>query len=401
MGLFGGAIVLSAFFKYNVTVKAPVVIRPTGDLRVIQAAISGTVKEMAVQVNQTVQQGDAIAILDDAQLQTEKRQSQIAIEQLQMQLQQVNQQLIAIANQMDAEHSKQESAIAAAQANHEFAQRQYQNQQAITQADVREAEAAVKFAEKELSRFRQLADTGAVAAVQIEEKVASLETAQARLARTKALLNPSAAEVEQSQKAIEQAIANRDATLAQLAQTQQQIQQQQSDLQNQLLNRQQELQQTEIELAQTVIRAPINGIVQTLELRNTQQVVQPGEIIGYLSPTEAPLVIKASVSHADISRVEPKQTVKIRVESCPYPDYGVATGMISAIAPDTQSSHSPESSGTPAVYDVIIQPQQLILQGSQRICTLQAGMEGRADIVTQPETILTFLLRKMRLLTNT
>lgn len=110
-----------------------------------------------------------------------KRQLEIAIDQLQMQLQQVTQQLIAIENQIKAEQIKLDSAIASARANLQLAQRQYQDQQAITQADAREAKAAVKFAQDELNRFRQLDDTGAVADLQIEEKAAALETAQARL----------------------------------------------------------------------------------------------------------------------------------------------------------------------------------------------------------------------------
>jgi len=83
-----------------------------------------------------------------------------------------------------------------------------------------------------------------------------------------------------------------------------------------------------------MIRALIDGIIQSLELRNAQQLVQPSEVIGYLSPLQSPLVMKAAVSHADISRVKIGQAVQIRIESCPYPDYGVAQGKVSAIAPD-------------------------------------------------------------------
>lgn len=46
-----------------------------------------------------------------------------------------------------------------------------------------------------------------------------------------------------------------------------------------------------------MIRAPIDEIVQSLELRNAQQVVQASEVIGYLSPLQSPLVMKAAVSH--------------------------------------------------------------------------------------------------------
>lgn len=403
VGVFGGVTALAALFKYNVTVKAPAVIRPTGELRVIEAATSGTVEEIAIRPNQTLQQGDAIAIVDDSQLQTQKRQLQISIDQLHAQLQQVNQQLASIQSQIDAERAKLNSAIAAAEADLRLAQRQYRDQQAVTQADTKEAESAVRFATEELKRFRQLADTGAVPELQIQEKKAALETAQARLERTQALLDPSNAQVEQSQATLKQAIADRDATLAQLAQTRQQILQQHAELQSQLLDKQQALRQTETDIEQTIIRSPTDGIVQALELRNPKQVVQSGEVVGHISPTNALLVIKASVSHADISRIEVGQNVQIRLESCPYPDYGVASGIVTAIAPDSQQqSSNPDAVALPsnrdsATYNVIVQPQQLILRTPQKTCALQAGMQGRADIITQQETPLSFFLRKMRL----
>ncbi|MGP1385806.1 MAG: HlyD family secretion protein [Thainema sp.] len=401
LGVFGGVLTFAALFKYNVTVKAPAVIRPAGDLRVVQAATAGTVTEIIAQANQTVQQGDAIAVLDDTAQQTQKRQLDITIDQLQTQIQQASQQLTALENQITAEQSRLAGAIAGAEAELKLAQRQYQDQDAIAQANVREAEAAVKFAEEELNRFRQLANTGAVADLQIEEKAAALETAQARLERARAALNPTAAEVEQSQQSVAQAIANRDATLAQLAQTRQQIQQQQADLQDQLLNRQQDLRQLETDLSQVIIRSPIDGIVQTMDLRNSQQVVQVGDIIGYISPTQTELEIKAAVSQAHISQVEIGQTVQMRIDSCSYPDYGVAAGVVSAIAPDAhvQNSDRPDgtSSSTAAVYDVTIQPQQLTLHTTYQTCTLQAGMQGRADIITRQETMLRLIFRKLRL----
>jgi HlyD family secretion protein len=406
LATFGSTVFLSAIFKYNVTVKAPAIIRPTGDLQVMQAAIGGTVKQLSVEVNQRVQQGDIIATLDDSQLQTQKRQIQIAIAQLQTQLKQIDQQLLAIDNQITAQRLRLDSIVAGAKADLQLAQRDYQNQQLVTQADVKEAQAAVDFAQEELNRFRQLTESGAVAELQIKEKEAALNTAQARLERTQALLNPSSATIKQAKEAVQQAMANQNATLAQLSQNQRQIQQQQAELQDKLLSNQQQLQQIETDLEQTIIRAPKDGIVQTLELRNLEQVVQPGDIVGYISPTQTPLVIKALVNHTDISQVETQQKVEIRIESCPYPDYGTVKGKVTEIAPDaklqnpSQNSELQPSTTSSSVYEVIIQPQQLILENVSKTCTLQAGMQGRADIVTQRETILSFFLRKMRLLVN-
>ena len=51
-------------------------------------------------------------------------------------------------------------------------------------------------------------------------------------------------------------------------------------------------------------------------------------------------------------------------------------------------------------YEVTIEPEYLSLGKDNNQCTLQLGMEGRADIITREETVLKFLLRKARLLTD-
>jgi HlyD family secretion protein len=51
-------------------------------------------------------------------------------------------------------------------------------------------------------------------------------------------------------------------------------------------------------------------------------------------------------------------------------------------------------------YTVTIQPERSFLQASKQQCQIQAGMEGRADIISRQETVLQFILRKARLLSD-
>ena len=64
----------------------------------------------------------------------------------------------------------------------------------------------------------------------------------------------------------------------------------------------------------------------------------------------------------------------------------------------SDDSLNPKSIG--ANYDVTIQPESLKLSSSGRECPIQSGMEGRADIISREETVLRFILRKARLLTD-
>ncbi len=169
-----------------------------------------------------------------------------------------------------------------------------------------------------------------------------------------------------------------------------------------------ELQQIKVELQQIMITATADGIISQLNLRNSDQTVQPREEIAQIVPSNTPLEIKAAVAPADMGKIKKDQSVQMRLSACSYTDYGTFKGAVSQISQDTTkvSANDPASnplagaSKSPAFYEVTILPvSQAISQGKNQ-CALQLGMEGRVDIVTEEESVLRFLLRKARLLVD-
>jgi multidrug efflux pump subunit AcrA (membrane-fusion protein) len=65
---FAAAIGLSTILKYKVTVQAPAVVRPVGELRLVQSTLQGSVLSIAVRENQVVKKGDPIATVKDLRL---------------------------------------------------------------------------------------------------------------------------------------------------------------------------------------------------------------------------------------------------------------------------------------------------------------------------------------------
>ena len=415
LAAFGAALVLASILKYKVTVKAPAIVRPTGELRIVQAATEGTIESIKIKANQPVEEGDVIAYIDDSRQQTKKSQLRGNIEQARDQLSQIKAQIWAINSQIKAETEQLNRTLASAEAELRFNQRNYEDKLITTIAEVREAEAALELAKEELARYKQLANTGAIAQLKIKEKEAALKTAIARVKKLKTYLNPSNAQVEMAREKIAQERARGEATLARLSQEREQLIQRRVEIENKLNSDSQELQQIEIDLQNTIIRAPTSGQIQELKLRNVSQVVRPGDAIAQISPSNVPLEIKALVVSGDIAKVEIGQKVQMRVSACPYPDYGTLKGTVSFISPDammpqtnsTSSLNSSLSTGaTPSqksgggTYNVIVRPESFTLRAGKRECKIQSGMEGRVDIISKEETVLTFMLRKTRLLTD-
>jgi multidrug efflux pump subunit AcrA (membrane-fusion protein) len=95
------------------------------------------------------------------------------------------------------------------------------------------------------------------------------------------------------------------------------------EIQNQLNRDRRELQQIQRDLQKSLVKAPVDGIVLNLNLRNLGQFVRSGEEIAQIAPSQTKFVLRAMVSVEDISKVKIGQKTQLRLSACPYPDYGV------------------------------------------------------------------------------
>ncbi len=500
-------VTLTSVLNYNVTVKVPASIRPMGELRVVQAAMTGSVKNINVQENQVVTQGQAIAIIDDSRLQTQKSQLENSIRQSQLQLIQIDAQLREIEIQIEAQISLNNRTIIAAQAQLNGTQRNYEDRQIVATvemaqaqaaltlakaqqersqqqklstaslaeaeaaltlakvqrdrlqrekvltATVQEAEAALTLAKVQRDRLQPIVASGAVSRNLFEEKEQAIISAQAKLEqakvnaqnlqeekeqavksaevkleqakdnaknlqeekeqalkvaetnlkKAKTAINPTNAPVTVASEQIKQEQARGEATLAALKKERETLLQQHLELQKEIDRTTKELQQIKTDLNQSIVRSPITGTLLQLNLRNPGQVVQPSEAIAQIAPLNAPLLIKARVPAQDIDKVKPGQQVKMQVSACPYPDYGILNGSVKTIAPDALpivKNNANPSVAQVVAYEVTIEPQTAYVGKGDRQCYLKSGMEGRSDIISRQETVLQFILRKARFITE-
>jgi HlyD family secretion protein len=401
------ATALASVTQYNVTIRANATVRPTGELRLVQAQMEGAVQQILAQENQAVRQGDVIATLDATQLYTRQRQLEGSIRHDRGQIAQLDSQIRALNQQMAAESSVTQRVLAVGAAELSRNQREYQDRTLTTTADVREAESALELAQDQRDRYAQLATAGAISQMQLQEKESAVKSAAARLEKARALLQPSPAGITIAQQQMAQQQAKGVSTLAVLQKDREALVQQQVQVQAQLSKNEQDLQQTERDLQRRVIRATSAGVVLQLNLRNSGQVVRPGDAIAQIAPADSRLVVKATVATQDIEKVTVGQRVQLRVAACPYPDYGTLGGVVQTVSPDAIAPQRP--TGTPnsladpettRSFEVTIQPDALALGTGPQKCQMQAGMEAKADIISKSETVLQFLLRKARLLTD-
>ncbi|MFN6036770.1 MAG: HlyD family efflux transporter periplasmic adaptor subunit, partial [Dolichospermum sp.] len=153
------------------------------------------------------------------------------------------------------------------------------------------------------------------------------------------------------------------------------------------------------------IIATSDGIILKLNLRNSGQVVRAGESIAEIVPDDrTSLVIKALIPSAEINKIAVGQKAQLRVDACPYPDYGTAKGVVKTISPDaiTPLSKDTNTAISPGAnyFEATIQPDKSSFGNNDRQCFLQSGMNGTADIISREETVLQFMLRRARLIAD-
>jgi multidrug efflux pump subunit AcrA (membrane-fusion protein) len=459
---FAAAIGLSTILKYKVTVQAPAVIRPVGELRLVQSTLQGSVLSIAVRENQVVKKGDPIATVKDLRLenklQTKLNQLAGDSRKAKQQLQAIDAQISASDRQSVAEIDRTNRSISGIESELNRAQRDYRDKQITTQAEVAEAEANWKAARREQraaeielkvaeanlkslqasyqsaftrsQRYKTAGTAGAISTNLLEEARLTTEqqaqaivaqqatilkqqqivarngeavtAAAARSQRTQAALNPSKSDSISIVQKIAGEQANGKAAAARLQQDRLKLLQQRVEVANQIATNDREIAQITTELQPIPILAPVSGTIQELSLRNNLQVVQIGDRLAQIIPTGTPLNVKALVAISDISNVKIGQTVQMRVSACPYTDYGVAAGTVTEISADAKSiEKSPAQQSQTAAnsgYEVTIEPTDLSLKRGRNTCQIRAGMDGRADIVSKEETVWQFMLKKARLL---
>ena len=167
---------------------------------------------------------------------------------------------------------------------------------------------------------------------------------------------------------------------------------------------QKELQQLENQRKSSIILATSSGIIFKLNLRNSGQFLRAGESIAEVVPDSASLVIKAIIPTAEINKIAISQKVQLRVDACPYPDYGIANGTVKTISPDaiTPQNKDTTTTNSPGIsyFEATIQPEGNSFGINGHKCLLQSGMNATADIISREETALQFMLRKARLIAD-
>lgn len=352
IALFGVALLAAVIVRLPETVTCSFVLVPQGGADPIQAPRLSVVNKVAVREGQTVKKGDLLFVLRSDEVRGLSTERQTASEDLRT----------------------REDGLAKSQSA-------YEAQRAIKSAEISQAESEVKFREKHartsrdlITRMEKLSKKGGISQVEVIHY--RLESAE------------SEKDLSVAQRTLQQVKLEKERMETQHARERAEDQSEIEKLKFRLTGLQGDLENSQQNLLS--IHAPYDAVVVSLGQRNAGSVVQSGQELCQLAPTDAQPEARLSLSEAGLPKLAVGQRVRFFFDAFPYQRYGAVPARLDWISPSavtaTDGSHFV---GLATVDTSEPGPRKKPL-------SLRVGMTGQARIIVGRRTLIEFAFEPIR-----
>lgn len=139
-------------------------------------------------------------------------------------------------------------------------------------------------------------------------------------------------------------------------------------------------------VTRTEVRAPVDGIVNRININTVGGVVKPGDTIIELTPTTSQILVEAKARPSDRGDLRAGLPVKVRVSAYDVGELGILTGHVTEVSADTMQE---QQRGEP-YYRVLIQVDDLpeSYAGKQIV----PGMTITGDVVIGRRTVMKYII---------
>jgi hemolysin D len=378
--LFG---VWAWFGQINEVAQAQGKLLPQGETYKVNPIEAGKVAQVLVKEGATVKSGQVLMSLDTELAEHDVKRLETELASAQTELTQTRPLLAQAQLQAQIQDSMGRLGTQAQAAESSQADEAIQTTQALLEQ--LKADAAAQ--EARLEKLTPLVAEGAIAQEQVFQVEQSLRDRQRTIIEHEGMLARSQGESERLTATLEQKREQENKTKVDVQQQIQQLEIQISQLDAKIAQTQELLETARIKLKQRFIYAPVDGIVSTLKVRHDGEVVQPGQPIAEIAPSQKPLILSTNLPNQEAGFVKPGMAVQVKLHAYPYQDYGIIPGTVIAISPDTQTDNQ-----LGHVYRVDIKlDKHHVTKDNQRI-SFKAGQTATAEIVTRQRRIIDLLL---------
>jgi membrane fusion protein, adhesin transport system len=142
------------------------------------------------------------------------------------------------------------------------------------------------------------------------------------------------------------------------------------------------------QVSRTLVRSPINGTIQMLNVHTVGGVIKPGQDLIEIVPSDDVLWVEAKIKPADIAFIYPEQAVMVKFSAYDFAIYGGLDGEVVLISADTTTDKNEDT-----FYTVHIKTKNNYLGSDSNKLKIISGMTVNVDILTGKKTVLDYILK--------
>jgi HlyD family secretion protein len=411
-------------------------IEPLGKTRKLDTQVGGSVVGVKVKEGDSVRVGQVLVELESDVLKTDLQQARTKLEGYQNRLVQFEllKNEILLTNSVQEQQNKSQELEKLAQVNQaqqdlSAKESTYNSQKVEKLALVDQAKQNIdttktihKLAttrlvqdQVEAERYQQLHNQGVVPLIkvveldkttqesqQLQEKAHS-DAKQAELrfkeetSRYQTIINQAKAEIEQAKLRLQEQRSSYKSVvetgkLAVLKNQQQlkDIQTQVAELRSLIAQSRSEIRSLNLQLQQRIIRSPINGVIYELPIEKPGAVVQVGQEIARIAPSNSDYILKAQMPSQESGFLKVGMPVKIKFDAYPFQDYGVVQGQVRWVSPDSKVVET--SQGNIEVFDVEVTLDKPYIETGDKRILLTPGQTATAEVIIRQRRVIDFIL---------
>ena len=381
-------VVWAAFAQVDEVTRGTGRVIPSSKAQLVQPAEPATVAEILVRSGQTVRQGQLLVRLDDAQSASELGQLQTENERLAVRAERLQGEASGGSLGCEegsgcAEERRLQQARVETARSREGAlgaaveQRRRDLQEA--QVTASSLEDSVRLAREQVQMLEPLARQNIVPQTELISAQRDLVDVQGRLSAARQAAARAAASIREAQA---------DLSSARLDFRQQALNER-SEVKTKMAVNEQTIRGAAARQQRNELRAPVDGVVNDVQITTVGGFVNAGEKIMQIVPVGDKLLVEARVAPSDIAFIKVGDRANVKVTAYDFSIFGGLRGRVQQVSADSIFDEVERQ----AYYTVLIETDRsYISRGGQRL-PIVPGMICDVEILTGSRSILSYLLK--------
>lgn len=361
-------------------------LEPQGKTIRLDAPVAGKVSAINVKEGQTVKARQSLLVLESEEVLSELQQAQAKLQgqQDRFPLLQLMKKQLEMTARMQRLHSQAQAAAELAQINQT---RQKLNLHQTESASTQELLAKDRDI---LQRYNGLRQQGIISAIQVDDAERTMIENNQRLLQARSDFQQGQAEIKKQQSIYESILHQGELAVMENDRQTKEIQTQMEILKAEIAQTKNQIQSLLFQLQRRVVNSPIDGTIFHLPIQSPGTVVQPSQMVAQIAPKGTSLVLKAQMAIPESGFLRLGMPVKVKFDAYPFQDYGVVSGHLNWISPDSKIQKTAE--GETETFELKVTLARLYIQAPNKHIVLKPGQTATAEVIVRQRRVIDFIL---------